>query len=231
MQMVNKLNYLFPQPCLCCGLPASDTGICRPCTKDLPWQHHACRQCALPLIDSKSPLCGQCLRKPPPFIQSFTPWTYDFPISQLINRFKHHGDLTCGKQLARLMANSIGNHYQDKMMPELLVPTPLHWRRFITRGFNQSQIIASELSTRLAIPLAIGARRIKATTQQQDLDRKTRHKNLKDAFVYKTSLNQKTVAIIDDVMTTGATAHALAECLLNAGVEQVHLWCLARTDE
>lgn len=228
--MVNKLLTLS-QPCLCCGLTPSNSGICQACSSELPWQQQACQQCALPLADPAACLCGHCLSKPPSFSKTYCGWRYEFPISQLLNRFKHHRDLTCGRQLAQLFAKRLTQHYQQQPMPDLLVATPLHWRRLLSRGFNQSEVISEELSKQLDIPIAKGVKRVKATPRQQGLDRKHRQRNLCDAFKCTGSLTGKRIAIVDDVMTTGATGQALSQCLINAGAEEAHLWCLARTDE
>jgi len=136
------------------------------------------------------------------------------------------------------MADFVEHQYQelDLPLPDLLLPTPMHWRRRLLRGFNQTLLLARDLSGRLSIPLGDSlCRRVKATPPQQGLSRSKRQKNLKDAFVLskqgKSALRNKRVALLDDVVTTGTTARELSRLLIRGGAAEVHLWALARTPE
>jgi len=113
---------------------------------------------------------------------------------------------------------------------DLIVPVPLHWRRRWTRGFNQTELIADQLGAALSTPVAMRAlRRTKATTAQQRLDARTRARNLRGAFTLHQPVAGLRVALVDDVVTTGATATELTKLLLKGGATTVELWALART--
>ena len=113
--------------------------------------------------------------------------------------------------------------------PEVLLPVPLHWWRQWQRGYNQSALIGRTLSRELGIPMDENLlKRCKATPPQSRLDRRTRKKNLRNAF----SLNEhhyRHVALLDDVVTTGATAEAITRALMRSGVETVEIWAICRT--
>ncbi|MGI1680018.1 MAG: hypothetical protein K6L75_14850 [Cellvibrionaceae bacterium] len=114
--------------------------------------------------------------------------------------------------------------------PDIITPVPLHWRRQLTRSFNQSAFIAQQLSRHSGIPAANISKRVTATPKQQRLKRSQRLKNLKGTFqVDGSKVANKKVAIIDDVMTTGATVESLSAALKKAGALQVEVWCLGRT--
>jgi ComF family protein len=110
------------------------------------------------------------------------------------------------------------------------VPVPLHWRRRWTRGFNQAEVIADELAYRLRIPLhAQALLRRQQHTPQQQLTAAQRRRNLRSGFAIRGDVRGRHVALVDDVVTTGATAAEIARTLLDAGAASVQVWCLART--
>ncbi|MEM7563514.1 MAG: ComF family protein [Pseudomonadota bacterium] len=118
----------------------------------------------------------------------------------------------------------------DEVLPEVLLPVPLHHSRLVDRGFNQAAEIATTWSRIFDIRLDETAlARNRATPSQSGLDAKQRRQNLKQAFSYSTHLKYRHVAIVDDVVTTGATAEAITALLHDAGVEYVEIWALART--
>lgn len=233
-------NFLLPNPCLLCHTHLKQGLICSGCEWDLP--HLAgvgnlCRLCCLP-ISSASDYCGQCLKQPPDFSISLIPFAYAHPVDGLIHQFKYRASFAQGRLLAQMLAGFLDHQYQElgQPLPELLLPTPMHWTRHLLRGFNQTALLARDLSTQLAIPLDESlCRRIKRTPPQQGLSRRKRQKNLRGAFALseraKQRLNGKRIALLDDVVTTGATARELSRVLMEAGAKEVHLWALARTPE
>jgi len=234
--MVNKflqaLEYsLLPGQCLLCGQNSQQTlDLCQPCTVSLPWLLSQCASCALPLPKPQaSQLCAHCLRKPPPFRRIASPWLYDFPVDTLINRFKHHKHYAAGHVLTTMLVEYLCQLYQDQPLPDIIIPTPLHWSRQFRRGFNQSYRLAHTLSDKLKIPLSQQLRRHRYTPHQQGLTAKQRRKNLKGAFTVKGDVSGKTIALIDDVVTTTATVTEISHTLLDAGAKAVEIWCLART--
>ena len=234
--MVNKflrtLHYgLLPGQCLLCDLPSHQSlDICHPCFRSLPWLLSQCANCAIPLPEAQAgQLCAQCLRKPPPFKQIVSPWLYDFPIDTLINRFKHHKHYAAGHVLAAMLSEHLCQLYNHQALPDMIMPTPLHWFRQFRRGFNQSYRLAHALSRTLKIPLSQQLRRHRHTPHQQGLTAKQRRKNLRGAFTVKGDISGKTIALVDDVVTTTATITEISHTLLDAGAEAIEIWCLART--
>ncbi|WP_338583551.1 ComF family protein [Pseudomonas sp. MAG733B] len=221
------------QHCLLCDEAADgSTPICMACETDLPWLGDHCECCALPL-PAAGLTCGQCLNQPPAFERVIAPWTYSFPVDSLITRFKHSAKWPFGHLLAELLTQALLHRFDDDLpRPELLVPVPLGNRRLRQRGFNQAAMLARWISAGLDIPcderLLL---RIQDTDAQQDLNAEARKKNLRNAFALtpKTSLKGRHLALVDDVLTTGATAQALARLLMDAGAARVDVYCLART--
>ena len=116
------------------------------------------------------------------------------------------------------------------MLPDCLIPVPLHELRYRQRGFNQAHVIANHLSARLHIPLDDSTvTRVVASDQQAALGARDRAKNMRRAFTVNHTVNGKSIAIVDDVYTTGATCTALAKSLLAAGASRVDVWAFART--
>jgi ComF family protein len=156
-------------------------------------------------------------------------WQYRYPIAQLIADFKYHRHYSYGHNLAKAASIRFASAYLNEQYPDFLVPTPLHWRRRLMRGFNQSEQLAATLSSSLQIPVAPLLKRPQYTAPQQSLNRPQRQQNLRGAFSVSGNVEGKRLAIIDDVMTTGATATEISRCLLQAGAAEIHIWCLART--
>ncbi len=232
-ELVNRVSKsgwrrLDAGPCVICLGPASGVGICDGCRRALPFNHSACPQCALPLPPAAAGAsCGACQRARPPFSQTQAPWLYRFPVSNLIGRFKFQGDRAGGRALSHLMATELrGLEYP---LPECLVPCPLYGPRYRTRGFNQAADIAQWLGDELGIPVAHNlCQRRRMHAPQASLGRRQRLRNLSGSFRLR-NVPPAHVAVVDDVMTTGATVSALARLLLAGGARQVDVWVLART--
>lgn len=229
---------LCPPRCPVCRERAGERdGLCPACAAALPWNRCACRRCALPLPfatgpapdptpASAGPICGACLRRPPPLHETHAIFVYGFPVDRLLPRFKFHHDLAAGRLLARWMARSLA----AATRPEALIALPLHRARLRTRGYDQALELARPLARALELPLLEGRlRRTRATAPQSRLEAQARRRNLRDAFtVAEAARLPAHVALIDDVMTTGATLHAAAKALRRAGVQRVDGWICAR---
>ncbi|VVO16721.1 ComF family protein [Pseudomonas fluorescens] len=221
------------QHCLLCD-ESTDTPhpICTPCESELPWLGDQCLVCALPL-PMAGLTCGQCLKQPPAFHQVVTPWTYSFPVDSLITRFKHNAKWPFGRLLGELLSQSLQHRFDEDLdRPDVLVPVPLATKRLRQRGFNQAAMLAHWLSVSLDIVCDEALLlRIRDTSAQQDLNADARKKNLRNAFVLApgASIKGRHLALVDDVLTTGATAQALARLLMDAGAARVDVYCLART--
>lgn len=219
--------------CLLCDEVADGTTpVCMACETELPWLGDHCQRCAVPL-PAAGMTCGQCLMQPPAFERVVAPWTYNFPIDSLITRFKHSAKWPYGHLLGDLLAQSLQHRFNDDLpRPDVLVPVPMSTRRLRQRGFNQAAMLARWLSERLDVPIDERLLlRPQDTNAQQDLNAEARKRNLHHAFALASdaSVKGRHLALVDDVLTTGATAQALALLLLDAGASRVDVYCLART--
>lgn len=226
------LHHLLPGCCLFCAGPVDSAplgnslDLCSGCRAELPFTRFPCPRCALPLPQPQAS-CGHCLSQPPPWQRCIAPLLYRAPASQLLASFKYRGRLTGGRLLTELL---IAELWMSAPAVDLIVPVPMHWRRRWDRGFNQAELIADQIGAALRLPVAMKAlRRARPTTAQQSLDARARARNLRGAFVLRQPLNGLRVALVDDVVTTGATATELCRLLLKGGATAVELWCLART--
>ncbi len=223
---------IIEQHCLLCDERCEGQPLCSPCEADLPWLDARCSVCAVPL-PSRGLACGECLKRPPSYDHVEVPWRFAFPVDALITRFKHQARWPYGRLLGKRLAHHLEHAFADGLpRPDLLLPVPLARRRLRQRGFNQAQMLADWLSRPLGI--ATDARvleRVLDTPAQQQLDAATRRRNLRQAFAIEAGADVKGrhLALVDDVLTTGATAEALARLLKRAGAERVDVYCLART--
>ena len=222
------------QTCLVCDEATQSIDcVCNACETELPWLMDACEVCALPLpMDGL--ICGQCHTQPPAFKQVIAPWTFSFPVDTLISRFKHQARWPLGHMLGRLLGVYLQHRFDTTELtrPDCLLPVPMARKRLRERGFNQALMLARWLNHALDIPFNEHALlRPHETVAQQDLDAKTRKRNLLNAFALAPGIQVagQHLALVDDVLTTGATAHSLARLLINAGARQVDVYCLART--
>lgn len=216
---------LFAPRCLLCSEPGlSGQDLCADCRHALPWNHHACLRCAIPL--PVSDVCGDCLKQPPPLAETHAAFVYGFPLDRLVPRLKFHNDLAAGRLLSELMAEA----FAGLPKPQALVPVPLHATRLRQRGYDQALELAKPLAQALGIPLhAEALRRERATAAQSELDAGARQRNLRGAFALPPGQAlPEHVALVDDVMTTGATLQAAAKTLRRAGVLRVDAWVCAR---
>lgn len=205
--------------------------ICVDCQADLPTILQACSCCGLPI--PYDGLCGQCLKNTPAFHQVIAAYRYDFPVAQLISKFKYQQQWPLGHLLAHLLVAHLTRLYPEQLdKPDYLLAVPLSKTRLKERGFNQAELLAKWLSKPLAIPLIPDLlRRVIDTPPQQTLSAKERYKNLKHAFqiTNPNQLADRHIAIVDDVVTTGTTANRLATLCRQAGAKRVDIYTIART--
>lgn len=221
--------HLLLKPCLLCLARTHHShGLCPSCEKDLPYNTLKCKQCALPL-PSNQQRCGECISEPPPFERTISPFIYRFPIDRFIQHIKYGGKRFYINCLVEFIVQSVNVDYSDSAKPDLLISVPLHSKKQRLRGFNQSEKMAKEISKRTRIPFTSTlVSKLKETDSQASLNKHQRKQNLKGAFQIKPHQHAH-IAIIDDVMTTKATAEVLAKALLASGAKRVDIWCAART--
>jgi ComF family protein len=219
---------LFPASCLLCldpGQPPS-LDLCRGCEDDLPENAPACRRCAMP-VTSQDLVCGACLRRAPAFDAAFAPYRYEFPLVELIHRLKYGNQIA----IARILGSVLARRLAERGMPRVdgIVPVPLHESRELKRGYNQAAEIAHFAADILGLTvLDRMAVRVRHTEEQAALPAIVRRVNVSGAFEVRAGKLPPAVAIVDDVLTTGATADALATALKLAGCRRVEVWAVAR---
>ena len=221
-----KFMHLLPaQPCLLCGANTHDGLCCAACNADLErLSDEHCPVCALPALGGA--ICGRCLKQPPSFDHTVAAFSYKFPLDKLIHALKYREHLI----LVNFLADSLTRCITTK--PDCMVAMPLHPMRLRERGFNQSLLLARRISRQLTIPLLEDAcERVRNTPPQSSLPWKERDKNMRKAFACKpdADVRGKHVAVVDDVMTSGASTGELARALKQAGASKVSAWVIART--
>lgn len=216
------------QDCALCGAPSGDALICDPCEAALPAIRHACLRCALPLAASRL-YCGRCLGKRNPAVDdSIAAFEYRFPLDRLVQRFKFSADLALGRMLASRLALRVAGAER----PRRIVVPPISPRRLRQRGFNQALELAKVVARGLGLRCEARAIvRLRETEAQHELDRARRLANLRGAFACAKRFDGEHVAIVDDVVTTGATVETLARVLKDSGAARVSVWAVARTPD
>lgn len=214
--------------CLLCGatLVVCEELLCSACASDLPGNRDACPVCALP--DTYQQRCVSCIRHVPPYTKILALYRYEYPVNRLIQHTKFHAQLDVARFMGQQMAIQFGN---NSSRPDCLIPVPLHTGRLAERGFNQAHEIANSISGMLNITvLSKSAKRVMTTRPQTELDAKHRKHNVRGAFALSRPVMPEYhhVAIVDDVVTTGATVAELARLLKGSGVARVDVWACAR---
>jgi ComF family protein len=209
---------------LCLTQIPHHAAFCHRCSDNLQSNTPRCHSCGIELATNNTQ-CGECLSHPPEFDRTFVAGRYASPIDQLIHQFKYNGDLDKGRILAEWLSSTLTHS-----KPDLLIPMPLSPARLHERGFNQSAELARLLSQRLQIPVAYDLlKRHNSETQQIQLKRKERLRAMRKVFYTDQQVKVRSVGLIDDVVTTTATARAAAGVLKKAGVKEVIIWAVART--
>ncbi len=221
--------WLRAPSCTLCGVRvARALDFCGECEGSLPRLIHYCSRCAAPLAEAGEQLvCGACQQRPPKYVAVLAPFHYAPPIDRLIQGAKYGGRLDwlelLGRRLARHVAARAG-------AVDAVIAVPLHRSRLRSRGYNQSLELARPLVRQLALPLVAGIARVRATPPQAQLPAAERRRSVRHAFVAKRDFSGLRLALVDDVMTSGATVEAVTRCLLKAGAASVEVWVVARTE-
>ncbi len=226
------LDLLLPPRCLACGVTVSMPGtVCGGCWRGLRLiSAPMCGACGLPFDydPGDGALCGECVCRPPPFGRARAVLRYDDGSRDLVIAFKHRDRTDAAPTYGAWMARAGAELLDDA---DLLVPVPLHRMRLIRRRFNQSALLGHALAARSEVACAPDALiRVRPTPSQGRLSRAARARNVRGAFKVRRSdkINGRRIVLVDDVLTTGATASSCARALLGAGAASVDVLTLAR---
>ncbi|MEM9622601.1 MAG: ComF family protein [Pseudomonadota bacterium] len=223
------LNLILPDHCVLCDqllLPRPDHLICDFCRLDLPHNRHSCPACALPLAPQEVH-CPGCPTHPE--CLSLAALRHEHTARFLVHRFKFQHSLRAGQVLAQTMAEHAQQIYGSATtLPEALLPVPLRpWSEF-RRGYNQARWLAVYLSRALHIPVIDILQRTTATPPQRQLSKAARLRLPVNTFTVQRPLQEKHVAVVDDVLTTGRTTNVIRTLLKTAGAARVDVWCATR---
>jgi ComF family protein len=223
------LDFALPPRCGGCGAIVDDVdSFCAECWRKLEFLGPGgCSRCGLPLEATDVETCGRCLAKPPRLDRIRAAVAYDDISRSIAMRLKYGRKVALARTMSRYMQPLVGNPSPDA----ILVPVPLHRWRLWGRGFNQSAMVAKELSRRTGIPVSVDVlRRTRATPPLKGMNMNQRRRVVAGAFraASEAELRGREVVLVDDVLTTGSTANACARVLKRAGAARVELISWAR---
>ena len=232
------LRFVLPVECIACGQSLSTDPVpffCTVCWDTIrPLQQPVCARCDQPFVSpaatSYTPNhhCQDCMERPPDFERAWTLFPYLPPLRDAICSFKYRGKHTLAKPLARLMISAL----PSRIDVDVIIPVPLHPTRLRAREFNQSLLLADQLSRHLSLPVsATNLVRTAVTDPQTALSRQARLRNLRNTFTIRwpQDLAEQRILLVDDVFTTGTTLNECAKTLRRAGSGPVFALTLART--
>lgn len=227
MKAVEK--WLLPPRCVLTGAPGAEVDLAPALIETLRHPSQVCPQCCELSVNAQ--LCGACLTQPPAFSRTQVGFYFAEPLDRLIYDFKYHDKAA----YARLFAELLATRLQIEGV-QALIAIPAHPLRRRARGYNQAELLAEALGKHLKIPVIRGAViRVKNTLSQTHLTASQRQRNLKNAFQIKPSrlaaLNELTqIALVDDVITTGATMQQVAELIhKKTAIQNCQAWSIAKT--
>lgn len=185
---------------------------------------YSCLHCGIPVVHSG--ICAKCVKRQPVYDEVISAYLYQYPVSNLIRRMKYQQDLEVLTALGSELVLRI--QQRNDCLPDCLIPVPSHSFRLMQRGFNQALELARFIGNELCLSVDYSlAKRARSTTPQYDLPYKARRNNVKNAFIIRKKCNYDSVAIVDDIITSGATAEELARLLKQSGVAKISVWSLA----
>jgi len=235
VKLQSAIHFLFPPQCLCCGVETtSDFALCGACWRDTTFVSGlVCDACSIPLPGDtvgQAELCDACIIAPHPWTKGRAAVIYNGSARRMILGLKHGDRL----ELAQSMAGWMADAGKDLAIAgSLVAPVPLFWRRFLKRRYNQASLLAEKIARiKRADYCPDLLTRLRATRMQEGMTRLERQENQRDAFAvtrrHAGKITGRTVLLIDDVMTSGATLAACSEACFAAGASDVNVLVLAR---
>ncbi len=230
------LQFLIPPQCPLCQkfLPEGQRGICIDCLSEIHWiEPPFCSICGTPYLSKEivDHPCGDCLKKDRYFTIARSIGAYEGPLREGIHRWKYEGKTTLNPYFGQWMVEGLNRYWNLKEL-DLLIPVPLHKDRLRDRGFNQALLLVKEIQSRTGIPyLKRTLRKRRPTPPQVNLSGVERERGVKGAFeiIKREKIFEKSILLVDDVYTTGATVNECAKVLLRGGAKRVDVLTLART--
>ena len=220
------LDALYPTKCVLCN-SIDGIGLCADCLSGVDRIEHPCFKCGA-RCTGPGP-CGRCQVRSPAYDFTIAPFRYHSPLATPIHQLKYQRKVALARPLAKVLSREIKQRGYPR--PQLLIPVPLHWSRLLWRGFNQSVEIARHISSEIEIPISRTlVYRNRPTKSQALLPFRQRKRNVSNCFELRRPLNVASVAIVDDVVTTGATANQMSIELRKHGAAQVQIWALLRAE-
>lgn len=220
----------FSECLLCSHLGQHEiANICGNCFKSLPRIRRCCPLCATPMA-STNLLCGRCLQDPPRWQALVAACHYEPPISAWISALKDRGQVQVLPPLSALLYTAVEQSYARD--PLIVVPLPAHWSKWLQRGFNPAEMLATRLAKSLNLVIDRSAlQRRSRTPSQRGMKRDQRLRGPAGSFRCHARVLGKRILLVDDVVTTGATLRAATDALLNAGAASVLVATVARTPD
>lgn len=241
--MLALLDVLLPRWCLACSARIAGElvpfELCRGCAAELPWHDRrgGCARCGEPVPAGNS--CGRCVVEPPPWERLHALWSYEPPARDVVHGFKFRRLDYLGEAMGEALGARIrGAAHGAPEAPDSITPMPIPWPRRLVRGFNQAELLAAGLSRTLRLPVRRALRRRALFRRQTGLGRAERMRLARDPWrrpdggfeiVPFGRVSGRRILLVDDVLTTGATAAAASHVLLAAGAARVDLAVAART--
>jgi len=220
------LALLFPPRCAACDLLGAEP-FCAQCAESLVAAPAGCTVCGAPLDDALLPAtrprrCGACRERAPPFVLARAPFLHGGALAEAIHAFKYEKHEELARPLGVLF------EAVERPRPDVISPVPLHPRRMIQRGYDQAALLAREAGRRFSLPVEHLVERGRSTAPQVGRDRQARIRNVQGAFRARGNIRGRSICLIDDVLTTGATAGEAARALYAAGARRVEVRTLSR---
>ncbi|MEW6097008.1 MAG: ComF family protein [bacterium] len=233
------INFIFPAKCRTCNESLStleEKYICKECFSKIDFiRPPYCDKCGKVLVESFSeiekPLCKECQTIKRYFYKARVVGVYEGILRESIHIFKFEKKIGLHKPLGELLVNYLKEQQGDLIRQiDFIIPVPLHRKRLKSRGFNQAQLLCCYIERHFNVPLNLDLKRIRFTPPQMNLKREERLQNIKGAFEIKNhnSIMGKSILLVDDIFTTGATVDECSKVLINAGAKQVFVLTLAR---
>lgn len=212
--------------CLVCETPINTDNfwLCQDCIDGFTINYaDTCKVCLNFTIND---ICNHCQLKPPYYDNMIATYFYTKPLSTFLHKLKYNKKIQYSRILAQLFYKTIIKQVQQ--LPDIVIPVPIHTNKLLQRGFNQSEELLKYFKNWHNIKI-VSAIKLNHTTNQVGLNLSTRVKQMAGSFHLHANLDNKNIAIVDDVVTTGATVNELAKLCKRLGAKHIQIWCLLRT--